>query len=45
VQTLEVYRLEGGRWVVVATHGGEEVVRPEPFDAIEIHLGRWWLPG
>jgi Uma2 family endonuclease len=43
--TLEVYRLEAGRWVVVATHAGDAVVRAEPFDAIELRLRRWWLPG
>jgi Uma2 family endonuclease len=43
-QTLEVYRLEGGRWVVAATHGGDEVVRAEPFEVIEMRLARWWLP-
>jgi Uma2 family endonuclease len=44
-QTLEIYRLESDRWVVMATHGGDEVVRAAPFDAIEIRLARWWLPG
>lgn len=43
VRTLEVYRLEGQRWVVVSTHGGEESVRAEPFEAIELDLSRWWL--
>ena len=42
LRTLEIYRLEAQRWVVVATHGGDEVVRAEPFDAVEIDLGRWW---
>jgi Uma2 family endonuclease len=42
-RTLEVYRLEDGRWVVAATHGGDDVVRAEPFDAIAIGLERWWL--
>jgi Uma2 family endonuclease len=41
--TLEVYRLENGRWVVVSTHGGSERVRAEPFEAIELELTRWWL--
>jgi Uma2 family endonuclease len=41
-RTLEVYRLEGGRWVVAATHGGSIAVRAEPFDAIEIDLRRLW---
>jgi Uma2 family endonuclease len=44
VKTLEIYRLEGGRWVVLSTHGGEEAVRAEPFDAVELRLGRWWAP-
>jgi Uma2 family endonuclease len=43
-QTLEVYHLEAGRWAVVATHGGEDLVRAEPFDAVEVTLARWWLP-
>jgi Uma2 family endonuclease len=45
LQTLEIYRLEGGRWVVAGAHDGKQVVRAEPFEAIEIRLGRWWLPG
>jgi Uma2 family endonuclease len=44
LQTLEVYRLEAGRWVVVDTHVGDVVARIEPFDAIELRLGRWWVP-
>ena len=44
LQTLEVYRLDGERWVVAATHAGDEVVRAEPFEAVQMSLGRWWLP-
>lgn len=40
--TLEVYRLEAQRWVVASTHGGSSLIRAEPFDVIEIDLGRWW---
>jgi Uma2 family endonuclease len=43
-QTVEVYRLESGRWVVVATHAGDEVVRIEPFEAVGMDLSRWWIP-
>ena len=43
-RTLEVYRLEGGRWIVASTHGGEDLVRAEPFAAVELALERWWLP-
>lgn len=41
-RTLEVMRLESGRWMLLATAGGEEVVRAEPFDAIELELGALW---
>jgi Uma2 family endonuclease len=43
IRTLEVYRLEADRWVVAAAYGGTDVVRAEPFDAIELELSRWWL--
>jgi Uma2 family endonuclease len=41
-RTLEVYRLEGERWIVAATHAGDEPVRAEPFAAIEVDVRRWW---
>ena len=44
-RTLESLRLEGARWTVVSSHGGDETARVEPFAAVEIRLGRWWLPG
>jgi Uma2 family endonuclease len=43
VRTLEVYRLEDGRWIVAGAYGGDETVRAEPFDAVELRLSRWWL--
>ena len=43
-QTLEVYRLENGSWVLVATHGGDAKVRAEPFDAVELDLAMVWGP-
>lgn len=43
LHTLEIYRLEAGSWVVVGTHGGDEKVRAEPFDAIELELKDLWL--
>jgi Uma2 family endonuclease len=42
LRTLEVYRLEGGRWVEVDTYEGDAVVRAEPFDAIELSLAALW---
>ncbi|APR83320.1 Hypothetical protein A7982_08669 [Minicystis rosea] len=40
--TLEVWRLDEGRWREVDTWEGEVTVRAEPFEAIEIALGRLW---
>ena len=42
-RTLEIYRLEADRWIVASTHAASERVRPEPFDAMELDIGRWWL--
>jgi Uma2 family endonuclease len=43
LRTLEVYRLEGERWVVASTHAGTDVARAEPFAQIDLDLGRWWI--
>ncbi len=43
-RTLEVFRLDAGRWTVASAHGGGEPVRAEPFDAVALDMGRWWLP-
>jgi len=41
-QTLEVYHLEADRWIIASTHGGSDVVSPDPFAPIAFDLGRWW---
>jgi Uma2 family endonuclease len=41
-RTLEVLRLEAGRWSIVATHQDAAKVRAEPFDAVELDLGLLW---
>jgi Uma2 family endonuclease len=41
-RTLEVYRREGERWVLVATHADDAMVRAEPFAAVELDLLRLW---
>lgn len=41
-QTLEAYRLEGTRWLLLGAWGGADVARVEPFDAIELDLTGWW---
>jgi hypothetical protein len=43
-QTLEVLRLEGARWTIAQTFGGDARVRAEPFEAIEIELALVWGP-
>ena len=40
--TLEVFRLEGARWVLAAVFRGDGPVRAEPFEAIELALGPLW---
>ncbi|WP_437564622.1 Uma2 family endonuclease [Sorangium sp. So ce542] len=41
-QTLEVYRLDDGRWSLLDTYEGDEAVRADPFDAIELPLADLW---
>jgi Uma2 family endonuclease len=41
-RTLEVLRLEAGRWTILATHTGSEVVRADPFAEIELELESLW---
>jgi len=41
-RTLEIFRLERGRWVVASTHAGSVPVRAEPFDAVDLDTTRWW---
>jgi Uma2 family endonuclease len=43
LRTLEVYRLEGHRWVVASAHGDTDLIRAEPFEALEVDMSRWWL--
>jgi len=43
MRTLEVYNLEGQRWIVAGTHGGTETIQAEPFEALTLDLSRWWL--
>ena len=42
-KTLDVFRLESNRWVLLATFIENDKVRAEPFDEIEIELGNLWL--
>ncbi len=42
MKTLEVSRLEGGLYSLLDTWEGDERVRAEPFDAIELDLATLW---
>lgn len=42
-RTLEVLRLRDGAWTIVTVCTGSDPVRVEPFDAIELPLGRLWV--
>lgn len=42
VRSLEVYRLEGERYLHLGTFGENERVRATPFDAIELELEALW---
>ena len=42
VHTLEVYRLESGRYALLDTWEGDVCVRAEPFDAVELDLALLW---
>jgi len=41
-RTLEIYQQSGDLWQVRGIHSDTEVVRAEPFEAIELVLSRWW---
>jgi len=41
-QLLEVLRLDGETYRIVASHAGDEKVRAEPFDAIELEVAALW---
>ena len=42
-RTLEVLRLREGAWTIVAVCCDSDTVRIEPFEAIELELGRLWV--
>ncbi|HVT43229.1 MAG TPA: hypothetical protein VMT00_02455 [Thermoanaerobaculia bacterium] len=42
-KTLESFVLHDGSWKLESAHGGDEIVRAVPFDAIELDLSVLWL--
>lgn len=41
-QTFTAYRLHNGKWLELGVHVGDERVRAEPFDVVELDIARWW---
>ena len=41
-RTLEVLRLEAGRWAILGTYAGNDVVRAEPFTEVDLELASLW---
>ncbi|NOK23466.1 Uma2 family endonuclease [Corallococcus carmarthensis] len=42
LRTLEVFRLESGQYVQLATHSGTDPVHAEPFEAVALTLSVLW---
>jgi len=43
-RTVDIFRLEDGKWVVAGFFEGNDVIHAEPFEAIDLNLGAIWLP-
>jgi Uma2 family endonuclease len=41
-RTIDIFRFKDGDWILVHSFSGEERVRAEPFDAIELDLSVVW---
>jgi Uma2 family endonuclease len=42
LKTLDAFRLEAGRWMLLGSHGENDCVRVEPFQELELNLGDLW---
>jgi Uma2 family endonuclease len=42
-RSLEVYRNESGRWLLLSTHADQEDARAEPFAAVALELAALWI--
>lgn len=42
-KSLEVFKLESGKWVMVAGFADNDTARAEPFNEIEINLADFWM--
>jgi Uma2 family endonuclease len=41
-RTVEVFKLEGSRWIRLAIHQGAATIRAEPFDELPLDLAVIW---
>jgi Uma2 family endonuclease len=41
-RSLEVFRLTGEHWTLVAAFSENEAAKSEPFDAVTFDLSLWW---
>jgi hypothetical protein len=44
VRTLSVCALREGQWLELGVFGGDQRLRAEPFEAVELNMADWWLP-
>ena len=42
-KTLEVFKLESGKWIFEQAYAEDDKVRAEPFQEIEFALGNFWI--
>ncbi len=45
IQCLEAFALTEGRWLLLGTYSGDQVVRIAPFEDVEIQLAQLWPLG
>jgi len=43
-RAMETFRLTSGKWLLTGFHSGDDKVRAEPFQEIEIELAVLWSP-
>ncbi|MBF0549443.1 MAG: Uma2 family endonuclease [Deltaproteobacteria bacterium] len=43
IKTLEVYKLDSGRWSLLSTFDEDQKVRAEPFHEVELDLAHLWI--
>jgi len=44
LRSLEIYQLNGGLFSLYGGGAGDDVIRAEPFEAVELELAPLWLP-